>query len=186
VLSENWEVTFPLKNGTLTKKTYKTLNSWSEASEEEIQHFSGTAIYEKNFNLSKKQVSKDNALELDLGSVGIMAEVIVNNLKVATLWKAPYRVDITDYVKKGTNNLKIKITNLWVNRLIGDENLSLDYERNGEKMKSIPDWLLNNTKRPSKRTTFASWKHWDKNDNLLVSGLLGPVKINVLVVKKLK
>ncbi|SNR71555.1 Glycosyl hydrolases family 2, sugar binding domain [Lutibacter agarilyticus] len=186
VLSENWEVTFPLQNGTSKKKTYKALTSWSEASEEEIQHFSGTAIYEKNFKLSKKQVSKENALELDLGSVGIMAEVIINNQKVATLWKAPFRVDITDYVKKGVNNIKIKITNLWVNRLIGDENFLLDFERKGNKMKSLPNWLLNNTKRPSKRTTFPSWKHWGKNDELLMSGLLGPVKINVQVVKKLK
>ncbi len=185
-ISGNWKVAFPLQNGTSKNKTYKTLVSWSEDSEEAIQHFSGTAIYEKTFNLSKNQISQENALELDLGSVSIIAEVILNNKKVATLWKRPFRVLISDFVKQGENTLQIKVTNLWVNRLIGDEKLSLDYERKGEKIKSLPNWLNNPESRASKRQTFASWKHWSKDSELLTSGLLGPVKINIHKIVNLK
>lgn len=178
-ITENWDVTFPLQNGTSKKKTYKTLSSWSDDSDEDIQHFSGTAVYEKIINLSNKQISKENALELDLGSVGIIAEVIINNKKVATLWKAPFRVSMNDFVKEGSNTLQIKVTNLWVNRLIGDEKLPLDYERKGESIKAFPIWLNNPDSRSSKRQTFASWKHWEKDSKLKTSGLLGPVKINI-------
>jgi hypothetical protein len=184
-LSKNWEVTFPLQNEISKKKTYKTLKSWSESSEEDIQHFSGTAIYEKKFNLSKEYLSKENALELDLGSVGVIAEVIVNDQKVAKLWKTPFRIAIDDYVKAGQNTLKIKITNMWVNRLIGDEKLPLDYKRRGDKIKTLPNWLDNPEMRSSKRQTFASWKHWNKEDTLLPSGLLGPVKINIFKIIKI-
>ncbi|WP_299119253.1 glycosyl hydrolase [uncultured Winogradskyella sp.] len=186
MLSKNWEVTFPLQYGISKKKTYKTLKSWSEASEEDIQHFSGTAIYEKTFNLSNEQMSKDNAFQLDLGSVGVIAEVIVNEKKVATLWKAPFRVTIDDFVKLGENKLQVKITNVWVNRLIGDEKLPLDYERRGNKIKTLPNWLDNPEKRLSKRQTFASWKHWNKDSKLKMSGLLDPVKIIIFKTKILR
>ena len=185
LLSDNWEVTFPLQNGTSKRKIYKTLKSWSDASDLDIQHFSGTAIYEKTFNLSNEQMSKENSLELDLGSVGIIAEVIVNNKTVATLWKTPFRVPIDNFVKLGENKLEIKITNLWVNRLIGDEKLPLDYKRRGDKIKTLPNWLDNSAKRSSKRQTFASWKHWEKDSELKQSGLLGPVKITIFKTKKL-
>ncbi|GAL65623.1 hypothetical protein JCM19301_3308 [Jejuia pallidilutea] len=62
----------------------------------------------------------------------------------------------------------------------------MDYERNGPKIKNLPDWLVNNSKRPSERTTFPSWKHWDKRHKLLTSGLLGPVKINMYKTINLK
>ncbi|WP_299064248.1 glycosyl hydrolase [uncultured Polaribacter sp.] len=186
VLSEDWQVTFPLKNGTSIKKNYRTLTSWSEAKEEEIQYFSGTAIYEKEFTLTKQQLLKEYAYELDLGSVSIIAEVFINDKKVSTLWKAPFRVSIDDYVKEGNNRLKIKITNLWVNRLIGDEQQPLDYKRRGTKTKALPSWLSNPESRDSKRQTFSSWKHWSKNDELKMSGLLGPVNINVFKFKILK
>jgi Glycosyl hydrolases family 2, sugar binding domain. len=186
LLTENWEVTFPLQNSISKKKIYKTLKSWSEASEQEIQHFSGTAVYEKTFNLSKEQVSKENSLELDLGSVGIIAEVIINNQKVATLWKAPFRVPIDNYIRKGENRLLIKTTNLYVNRLIGDEKFPLDYNRKGLKIKELPVWLDTPDSRSSKRQTFASWKHCSKDSELKQSGLLGPVKITILKTNNLK
>lgn len=185
LLSKDWSVTFPLKNGVSKKKNYKTLTSWTEALEEEIRHFSGTAVYEKKITLTKANISKEHSLELDLGSVAIIAEVFINDEKVSTLWKAPFRVIIDDYVKKGTNTIKIKITNLWVNRLIGDEKLMLDYDRKGRKIKSLPDWLNNPDMRLSKRQTFASWKHWEKDSKLKTSGLLGPVKININKIVKI-
>ncbi|PWH84625.1 hypothetical protein DIS18_08040 [Algibacter marinivivus] len=177
VLSENWQVTFPLKNGTAQKKHFETLKSWSDATEDDIQYFSGTAIYEKEFILSKKQLCEENTFRLDLGSVAIVAEVFINDKKVSTLWKAPFRVAIDNYVKEGRNTIKLKITNLWVNRLIGDEKQLLDYERKGNKTKTLPDWLSNPESRDSKRQTFSSWKHWKKDDELQLSGLLGPVSI---------
>ena len=41
--------------------------------------------------------------------------------KVGIVWKKPFRVDVTNALKTGENKLEIKVTNLWVNRLIGDQ-----------------------------------------------------------------
>ncbi|WP_221892434.1 glycosyl hydrolase [Winogradskyella flava] len=184
VLSGAWDVSFPSESDSENKVKFDELMSWSESSNEDIQHFSGTARYQKRFKLSKKHLKSDKKLELDLGSVAVIAEVIINGKTLGILWKAPFRIDITDDVKVGENTLEIKVTNLWPNQLIGDEKLSLDFERKGNKIKRLPNWLLNNTQRPSKRITFPSWKHWSEDDELKTSGLLGPVKIQFY--KKIK
>ena len=184
-LSSSWQVDFPSNSGNSVNETFTDLISWSNHKNEAIQYFSGTATYTKEFVLSDDVLQSDKSLELDLGSVAVIAEVIINDKNVVTLWKPPFRIKIDDFVKKGNNTLEVKITNLWPNKLIGDEGLPLDYQRKGDKIKELPEWLLHNTQRLSKRTTFTSWRHWTKNDELLTSGLLGPVKINVSVNRKL-
>ncbi|SEQ79016.1 Glycosyl hydrolases family 2, sugar binding domain [Hyunsoonleella jejuensis] len=177
VLSGAWEVSFPINSEASKKETFPSLISWTDVQDETIQHFSGTASYKKGFVLSEEMIQRTKSVTLDLGSVSVIAEVIVNGNNIVSLWKAPFRVNIDGFVKEGKNSLEVKVTNLWPNRLIGDEKLKLDYPRQGKRAKPLPDWLLNHTERPSKRTTFASWNHYSKNDDLLKSGLLGPVKI---------
>ena len=44
----------------------------------------------------------------------------------------------------------------------------------------IPDWVKQNKERPSKsRFTFVTVDFFDKEDPLLASGLLGPVRLTV-------
>lgn len=184
-LTGTWEVTFPNHLGA-TASTFDKLTSWSSSSDEYIRYFSGTATYKKQFNLPKTTVQSETSLELDLGSVGVIAEVIVNGQHLGILWKAPFRIDLDDFVNEGVNTLEVKVTNLWVNRLIGDEHLPQDFERKGRKIKEWPEWLLDDQKRPSERVTFATHKHWDKDAELQLSGLLGPVRIIPKVVKRLE
>jgi len=179
-LSNSWEVTFPLNSEASKQVKFNELISWSDHKDENIHYFSGTASYKKEFVLSEDVLQPDKRLELDLGSVAVIAEVIINDKNVETLWKSPFRISIDDFVVKGKNTLEIKVTNLWPNRLIGDETLPLDFERKGNRIKTLPDWLLNNKVRPSKRTTFPSWKHYQKEDMLFTSGILGPVEIRIL------
>ncbi|MGD2095802.1 MAG: hypothetical protein PVH77_12415, partial [Phycisphaerales bacterium] len=56
----------------------------------------------------------------NLGIVKDIAEVSVNGKVLGTLWKEPYQVDITNALKSGVNQLQIKVTNQWTNRLTGD------------------------------------------------------------------
>lgn len=185
-LSTDWEVTFPLNSDTSKSKTFSDLISWTDAKDEAIQHFSGTASYKKEFMLSDELLQSNKKIVIDLGSVFVIAEVIVNGKNAGVLWKAPFRVNIDEFVQKGKNALEVKVTNLWTNRLIGDEKLPLDYPRNGKRAKPLPSWLLSETERPSRRTTFASWNHYNKNDDLLTSGLLGPVKLIFFETIRLK
>lgn len=184
--SGSWAVSFIPNYANPFNTTFSDLHSWSASSDNYIKHFSGTASYKKDFTVSKNLLGGKYSFDLDLGSVAVIAEVFINNKYVGTLWKAPYRINLDGFVIKGNNTLEVKITNLWSNRLIGDEQLPLDYDREGDILASLPIWLLSNAKRESGRVTFPSWSHYKKDDTLLTSGLLGPVKINVSTFTHLK
>ena len=85
-----------------------------------VKYFSGTGTYTKTIQAPADWFSNGARLWLDLGSVKNLAEVIVNGKSLGIVWKAPFRVDVTDALKPGANALEVKVTNLWVNRLIGD------------------------------------------------------------------
>ena len=122
---------------------------------------------------------------LDLGKVAIMAEVTLNGKPLGVLWKQPYRVDVSDAIKDGENTLEIKVVNLWINRMIGDEQLPEDSKRNAAgELIAWPQWLLDGKPNPSGRYTFVGTRLWKKDDPLVESGLLGPVKLEC--VKELR
>lgn len=176
-LTGGWDVSFQPGLGAPEGAHFDRLFSWTESPVDGIRHFSGTAAYRKQFTLSQELLQGGHSLELDLGSVRVIAEVIVNGKNLGVLWKAPFRVDLGDAVHEGLNELEVRITNLWPNRLIGDERLPEDFEWGDWTLKSWPAWLTEGTPRDSERVTFTTWKHWTKDDPLLVSGLLGPVYI---------
>lgn len=98
-------------------------------------------------------------------------------IPLGILWKAPYTILLTDCLKEGDNEIEVKITNLWPNRLIGDDFLPEDYEMDGMRIRRWPEWLVSDAQRKSGRSTFTTWKRWDKTAELLPSGLCGPVCI---------
>jgi hypothetical protein len=91
-------------------------------------------------------------------------------------WCPPFQVDISKAAKTGENMLEIEVTNLWINRLIGDEVFPYEniypYIRNGHPLPA-----------GSSRKTFefrfagGNAKHWKKTSTLRPSGLIGPVRI---------
>ena len=91
---------------------------------------------------------------LDLGDVKNLAEVIVNGKSLGVVWKEPFRVDVTRALRAGENKLAIKVTNLWVNRLIGDAQPGV-----------------------TNKITYTTMSFYQANSKLLPSGLLGPVQI---------
>jgi hypothetical protein len=97
---------------------------------------------------------------------------------LGVLWKKPFVIELTDKLKSGVNNLEIKVANLWINRMIRDEFLGEDSERNTDgTLKSWPQWLVEGKPSPAGRYTFTSWRLWKKTDTLVPSGLIGPVKL---------
>ena len=108
----------------------------------------------------------------------VFAQVKLNDKDLGLLWKPPFRLDISALAKPGKNRLEVKVTNLWPNRLIGDEQLPEDSPRNPDgTLKAWPDWLLGSKPSPAGRQTFTTWRLWHKDDALLESGLLGPVML---------
>lgn len=174
-LSGAWELSFPPNLGAPQKAIFQKLISWPLAGDDGICYFSGTAVYKKKFVLKGDLLRKGNSLELDLGTVGVIAEVIVNGKNLGVIWKAPFRVILGDAVHKGTNHIEIRVTNLWPNRLIGDACIPDDMKWRGDNPEAWPEWLDNPAERKSKRVTFTSHKFWNENSHLTLSGLLGPV-----------
>ena len=177
-LQGTWQVQFDLSAGGPSSAAFDHLQSWSTRAEPGIKFYSGAATYRKTFRADFPQRSP-NRIYLDLGKVAVMADVTLNGRDLGVLWNAPYRVDVTDALHpKGENVLKIKVINLWVNRLIGDEQLPEDSERDAEgTLKSWPVWLATDGASPTGRHTFTTRRIWKANDPLIDSGLLGPVRL---------
>lgn len=173
-----WEVHFPAWSKVAESILLPELQSLHKHSDFDIKHFSGTAIYTKTIRISKKELKKKR-ITLDLGRVENIAELSVNGQKQPLLWKAPYRIDITDALKVGDNELTIHVTNLYPNRMIGDEHLEekYNYDEYG-RIRQFPAWYINNQADPDRqRVLFSPWKHYTKEEPLLESGLLGPVTL---------
>jgi hypothetical protein len=174
-----WDLTFQAPVGAPPKTTFAGLFSWPEHPDAAIRYFSGTAIYRKSFVLPASSIRDPrSSMLLDLGRVEVIAEVTLNGKDLGILWKAPFQVDITAAARSGPNNLEVRVTNLWPNRLIGDEQFSDDVAWDGARIGAWPDWMVKGTPRPVKeRLTFTTWKHYQKESSLLPSGLLGPVTV---------
>ncbi|MDF9828253.1 hypothetical protein M2447_002371 [Ereboglobus sp. PH5-10] len=185
-----WQLRFPEGLGAPHSVELPALMSLSEHKTPGVKYFSGTAAYAKTFTLAAGMRAEGRRLWLDLGDVQAIAQVKLNGRDLGTLWKPPFRVDITDALRDGDNTLEIAVTNTWVNRLIGDEQLPADREwvrvprRRGYGLKAYPDWFLRGESSPTGRIAFTTWRHYDKNSPLPPSGLLGPVAIRPVVKLK--
>jgi hypothetical protein len=169
-------VNFPAGSGAPPLITLDALTSLSTRIEEGVRHFSGIATYQKTLAIDDVRFAQGRRLALDLGEVQVMARVTLNGHDLGILWRPPYVVDVTDAARPGENALTVAIVNLWPNRLIGDEYLPEDSDRNGNgTLKSWPEWLLAGQPSPAGRFTFSSWRLWKKTDFLPPSGLLGPL-----------
>jgi hypothetical protein len=119
-----WTVHFDPNWGGPESAQFDRLVSWTERAEPGIKFYSGTAVYEKTFELPDLQLKTQNSrLFLDLGNVRELAEVKVNGKSCGVTWSPPFRVDVTAAVKPGENKLQIEVVNFWPNRIIGDASL---------------------------------------------------------------
>jgi hypothetical protein len=173
-LSGAWSVSFPDK-----EITFDRLISWSDSPDETIKYFSGTAIYRKTVKLPDSFLSAGQRLKLDLGQVDNLAELVINGRELGVLWTLQKIIDVTDVLDpKKENTLEIRVTNLWPNRLIGDARFPSEPERNPDgTLKQWPQWILEGKPDPSGRQTFCMWNLWAKDDALIPSGLIGPVRL---------
>jgi hypothetical protein len=159
-----WGVSFPPKWGAPGQIVLEQLSSLSESANAGVRYFSGTATYAKVFAWEPAAQTRSQKFEhwLDLGDVQVMAQVKLNDHDLGTLWKPPFRVDISAALKPGRNQLEVRVANLWPNRMIGDAALPA-----------------------AERFTWSSHQPFTKHSPLPRSGLIGPVTIQTAHIVKL-
>src|SRR5262249_862052 len=159
-----WELRFPSGWGAPSTARLDRLISWSDHADPGVRYFSGTAEYRAEFELPAALLSAGRAAMLDLGEVKNFAGVRRNGGERGGMWKGRGGMDVTGVVKAGPNQLTVRVTNLWPNRLIGDEQQSEEVEWRGEAIAKWPSWLLEGKPRPeSRRLTFTTWHFYRKD-----------------------
>lgn len=153
-----WRVEFdPQRGGPEKPVTMENLQSWTTVGDSKVKYYSGTAVYRTAFDLDEAAAAaRGERVWLGLGDVKHVASVRLNGSQLGVAWTDPFRVELTDHLRDAGNELEIEVTNLWPNRLIGDQQL-------------LPD----------ARITKTNITKFSGNSPLLPSGLLGPVEILV-------
>lgn len=152
-LTAPWEVSFDPQWGGPEKIVFASLEDWSQSSEPGIKYYSGKAVYRTTFDYPADTLKTPCVLAL--GMVKNMATVKLNDQNLGTVWCEPWRVEIPEGALQEKNNrLEITVANLWINRLIGDSNLS-----------------------KGKRLTWTTLDVFKPDSPLQESGLLGPVTV---------
>ncbi|MDR8391167.1 hypothetical protein NC796_08465 [Aliifodinibius sp. S!AR15-10] len=153
-----WKVDFNADRGGPEQPVeFRNLTDWVNSQDSTIRNYSGTATYHNSFDwLPADDTGK--RVWLDLGKVANLAEVNVNGENCGVTWTEPYRVEITDALKPGHNELTIEVTNTWKNRIMADHDLPAE-QRVSYLTDPVP-YLL-------------------EGEPLEESGLLGPVRIQV-------
>jgi hypothetical protein len=149
-----WQVRFQPNRGAPDAITLDALGSWSDSADPGVKYFSGTATYSNTIDAPADWFASGARVWIDLGDVKELAEVSVNGKSLGVVWKRPFRVDATSALKPGANSLEVKVTNLWVNRMIGDRQPNA-----------------------AKQYTFTRPVFYKADSALVKSGLLGPVRV---------
>lgn len=128
-----WQVTFDSqKRGPKETVIFDTLTDWSENENQLIKYYSGTAFYKNTFKWFNS-IDSGERYYLEIEDVSNLADVKINDISCGIIWTYPYRVDITDALKKGDNTISIEVVNTWANRIMGDE----DFDAESDDSKKI-------------------------------------------------
>jgi hypothetical protein len=138
--------------------------------EDGIRYYSGIATYRKNFTLTSIPAGRTY---LDLGVVHDMARVKLNGKDLGIIWCAPWRIEVGEALKTGSNELEIEVVNRWTNRMIGDKQPADSAART---IVPPPGFMGGKTFKAG-RYTYCTDDLYKKGSPLLPSGLVGPVQI---------
>lgn len=113
-----WTITFEKTGKTMVTTSLK---DWTEYDDPQVKYYSGQASYETIF--TRKSHTKDSQTRtlLRMENVNNIATVYVNGKPCGTSWTSLHEIDITDALVKGTNTLRIDVTNTWANALLGND-----------------------------------------------------------------
>ena len=157
-LEKSWQVEFENKEiGPKESISIDNLSDWTKWPKKKAKYYSGTVTYKTTFIL---EAIPKGEIFINLGDIGVMAEVKINGKKIGGAWISPFRLNTNHSVKSGENSLEVKVVNVWRNRIVGD--------------KSLPT---------EKQFTWTVFDDASEDELLQPSGLLGPVTFETYISK---
>ncbi|MDP3069801.1 MAG: glycosyl hydrolase [Opitutaceae bacterium] len=156
-LDRDWTIDFASPLGAPARVTQPEVGPWTATGSAEHRYFSGTGTYRKTFTLPAGWRAPGRRIALDLGRLWTIGEVFLNGKSLGVLWTPPFRVDCTEALRNGENELIVEVINPWQNRLVG------------EARDAIP-------RRTRTNILVSQRKPW-KDLEPLASGLFGPVRL---------
>ncbi|MFC7339405.1 glycosyl hydrolase [Haloferula chungangensis] len=107
-IAGTWNVAF-ISGGPELPDEYESplLGSWTTLDDPRVDRFQGTARYSIGI-----EVPQDGKWLLDLGEVAHTARVTINGNEAGTSYAPPHLLDVSRFLKTGTNTLAIEVTNL--------------------------------------------------------------------------
>ena len=151
------------------------LRSWTD--DEETRYFSGVAAYEKEVTIDDHWLQKGLTVRLDFGEgqpnesqpsrsgmqamfeapIKDAAVVYLNEKRVGSLWCPPYSLDLTGLLRRGSNKIRVEVSNTAVNYMAGH---------------SLPDYRLLNLRYGERFQPQEMEKV-----RPISSGLFGPIRL---------
>ena len=156
--ASEWTIAFQPGRGAPTQaQPLRAFTSWTESPDPGIRYFSGTAHYSTSVDLTSVNLGdvKGRVL-LKLADVHEICTVRINGKDAGTIWAMPYELDVTEELKSGKNFIQLDVTNLWPNRIIGDAQPGNQHQY-----------------------THTNIRKYTKDSPLLLSGIIGPVVLEI-------
>ncbi len=104
-----------------------------------------------------------------------LAHVYVNGVDCGVVWCAPWEADVSSAVREGENELVIRYTNNWYNRLVGDCFLKPEKRVTKSTLRYVDHPRKANERGWLRPTVYSGPA---VSDTLQGSGLLGPVYVH--------
>lgn len=141
-----WTLCFPVAAPDAIEGTWQMEKpqSWTELDSPALKTTMATGRYTTTVKLGK---IKEHYI-LDLGDVRETAHVIINGQDAGTLFAVPYRMDVTQYLKKGKNTITVDVANLPANRIA-------ELDRQGVEWRKFKE--INVVDLNYKRDRYDSW-----------------------------
>jgi len=166
-LTGTWKVKF-LEGGPQLPQPVELTNltSWTSFQDEVSKSFSGTALYTLVFD---KPAGHSGDWLLNLGKVGVTAEVKLNGESIGTLTGPVFSIRIPADKVQARNKLEVTVANLMANRIAW-------MDRNDKPWK-----IFYNTNMPARKKENVKNNIFYAGDWApLPSGLMGPVTLTPL------